>query len=47
MLKVTLPKRLRGPPAGKVERLKGSDSSGRCDFIQARASAVDVEEIDA
>src|SRR6185437_4482644 len=49
MLKVTLPSAYedRQPIKDLVERLMGRDPSARFDFIQARASAVDEEEIDA
>jgi topoisomerase-4 subunit B len=49
MLKVTLASAYqdRQPIKGLVERLMGRDPSARFDFIQARASTVDEEEIDA
>jgi topoisomerase-4 subunit B len=49
MLKVTLPSAYedRQPVKDLVERLMGKDPSARFDFIQARASAVDEQEIDA
>jgi topoisomerase-4 subunit B len=49
MIKITLPSQYedRQPVKDLVERLMGRDPSARFDFIQARASAVDEEEIDA
>jgi topoisomerase-4 subunit B len=49
MLKVTLPSAYedRQPIKDLVERLMGRDPAPRFEFIQARASAVDDEEIDA
>jgi topoisomerase-4 subunit B len=49
MLKVTLPSAYedRQPIKDLVERLMGRDPAQRFEFIQARASAVDEEEIDA
>jgi topoisomerase-4 subunit B len=49
MLKVTLPSAYedRQPVKDMVERLMGRDPAPRFEFIQARASAVDEQEIDA
>jgi len=49
LLKVTLPSAYedRQPIKDLVERLMGRDPSARFDFIQARASALDEDEIDA
>jgi topoisomerase-4 subunit B len=49
LIKITLPSQYedRQPVKDLVERLMGRDPSARFDFIQARASAVDEEEIDA
>ena len=49
MIKITLPSQYedRQPIKDLVERLMGRDPSQRFEFIQARASAVDEEEIDA
>src|SRR4249919_2726353 len=49
MLKVTLPSAYEDRQAARdiVEQLMGKDPAKRFDFIQARASAVDEEEIDA
>jgi len=49
MLKVTLPAAYedRQPVKDLVERLMGRDPSARFDFIQARASAVEDDAIDA
>jgi topoisomerase-4 subunit B len=49
MLKVTLPSAYedRQPVKDLVERLMGRDPSARFDFIQARASAVEDDAIDA
>jgi topoisomerase-4 subunit B len=49
MIKITLPSQYedRQPVKDLVERLMGRDPAPRFEFIQARASAVDEEEIDA
>jgi topoisomerase-4 subunit B len=49
MIKITLPAQYedRQPVKDLVERLMGRDPAQRFEFIQARASAVDEEEIDA
>ena len=49
MLKVTLPSGYEDsqPARDIVERLMGRDPALRFEFIQARASALDEEEIDA
>lgn len=49
MLKVTLPSAYedRQPVKDLVDRPMGRDPAQRFEFIQARASAVDEEEIDA
>ena len=49
MLKVTLPSAYEDRQAARdlVERLMGRDPAQRFEFIQARAAAVDEEEIDA
>jgi topoisomerase-4 subunit B len=49
MLKVTLPSAYedRQPVKDLVERLMGRDPAPRFEFIQARASAVEDDAIDA
>jgi topoisomerase-4 subunit B len=49
MLRVTLPGQYedRQPIKDLVERLMGRDPSARFDFIQARASAIEEDQIDA
>jgi topoisomerase-4 subunit B len=49
LIKITLPSQYedRQPIKDLVERLMGRDPAPRFEFIQARASAVDEEEIDA
>jgi topoisomerase-4 subunit B len=49
MIKITLPSQHedRQPIKDLVERLMGRDPAQRFEFIQARASAIDEEEIDA
>jgi len=49
MLKVTLPATFeeRQPARDIVEQLMGKDPAKRFDFIQARASAVEDDAIDA
>ena len=49
LLKITLPDEYQDQQAARdiVERLMGRDPAKRFEFIQARASAVDEEEIDA
>jgi topoisomerase-4 subunit B len=49
MLRVTLPGQYedRQPIKDLVERLMGRDPSARFDFIQARASTIEEDQIDA